>query len=386
MKPKILGGIIFFVIVIFFIVEFNFPNHPIGDEWFYFSAVYHNDNCLNIDPGSVSINLDKDYLKYYTYIEKECVPKEDFMVDISATNINFKVEPSLKLGDTIVQNFKKSKKGSYNIYLDMSGINERTMLEIKLPIISKFYKEYSLIDHKGIDYIFFVFKEGFFGYNCDGCFYVRDGIVEENPPINYEGNIASKKYFINSSTTNFGFSFNPERPITEWVKGAILALVLGLLILFFRLEYVEKHPTLDTIKKKIMNSDADDWTFDDNEGIYTYKKDTNLTMRRSPADEDREYHESWMDVFPDATGRGLHHVIYYGGSFIEKVYMVAVDGFRSYIPFPKRDFNRDTGEFMNLKITKYQYKIGRIINDSFGSRIGSFDSYLEQAKIRVSDN
>ncbi|MCX6770303.1 MAG: hypothetical protein NT051_06570, partial [Candidatus Micrarchaeota archaeon] len=144
-------------------------------------------------------------------------------------------------------------------------------------------------------------------------------------------------------------------------------------------QFVGHAQTLESIKKKIMKSTAEDWLFDDIQGIYTYKKDVNLTIRRTPYEESEEFHEKWLDVYADRKGHTSNHDIYYSSSFIERIFIVAVDGYRKYIPYP--DIN-------DLTLTKYQYAVGRIINDAYGTLPGSgvftsFDDYLQRAGIKV---
>lgn len=140
-------------------------------------------------------------------------------------------------------------------------------------------------------------------------------------------------------------------------------------------QFVEKKPsTYDNIRKQIMESDPSDWLFDDEHGIYTFKKDTNLTLRRDRFENSRDFHEEWMNVYANNEGNTSYHDIYYGSSFIERIYIVGVDGYRMYIPFPKMP---------ELTITKFQYIIGCIINRSGMHHGYDFDEYLHRAKIKI---
>jgi hypothetical protein len=140
-------------------------------------------------------------------------------------------------------------------------------------------------------------------------------------------------------------------------------------------QFVEKSASWESIHKKIMASEINDWKFSDTDGIYVYKKDTNLTIRREKFEDSRPFEEGWLKKFPDPKGYTDHHIIFYSNTPIERIYLVSVDGARCSIPYPNP---RD------MSITEGQYKIGKIINDSFCSRaFNDFDGYLRKAGIKV---
>ena len=138
--------------------------------------------------------------------------------------------------------------------------------------------------------------------------------------------------------------------------------------------------SFDKIEGMILNSKKEDWIFSDTDGIYTYKSDVNLTIRRSEVDPNRVFEgEEWVsDKFFLHKAYTSHHDIFYGNSFIKRVYMVSVDGYRAYIPYPS---------LPDLKITPFEYSFGRIVNDcynwsdSFGEN--HFDRYLKRLKISI---
>ena len=117
------------------------------------------------------------------------------------------------------------------------------------------------------------------------------------------------------------------------------------------------------------------------EGIFTYKLDVNLTIRRVETDLRNDYYEPWLENFPDKSGYRMIYNIFYGNSFIKKEYVVGVDGFRGYIPFPK------DGHTNNPKLTRWNYKFGLIIHSKvgFSGPVYSYDSFLERANITVID-
>ncbi len=140
-------------------------------------------------------------------------------------------------------------------------------------------------------------------------------------------------------------------------------------------QFVEKSASLENIYKKIMMSEVGDWKFEDIGGIYVYKKDANLTIRRDGFENSRPFEEEWVKKFADPKGRTDEHIIFYANTPIERIYLVSVDGARCSIPYPN---------LKEMSITSYQYKLGKIINDSFHSRaLYDFEGYLRKAVIKV---
>ncbi|MFH1311475.1 MAG: hypothetical protein ABIH65_03660 [Nanoarchaeota archaeon] len=137
--------------------------------------------------------------------------------------------------------------------------------------------------------------------------------------------------------------------------------------------------SFDKIKEMILHSKKEDWIFSDEDGIYTYKNDVNLTIKRESFDESHEFEEEWVSgKFLLHKAHTSHHNIFYGNSFIKRIYMVSVDGYRAYIPYP---------HMPDLNITLFEYRFGRIINDcynysdSFGEN--HFDKYLKRLNISM---
>lgn len=136
--------------------------------------------------------------------------------------------------------------------------------------------------------------------------------------------------------------------------------------------------------KMIVDSDISDWKYDDEEGIYTYKKDVNLRIELQRKDEyfGSNFDEPWLKHFADSNGHRMIYNIYYGNSFIQKEYVVGVDGYRAYIPYP---IDQHTS---NPKLTPWRYKFGNIIHTAgpgYSGPFHSFDHYLKKANITVID-
>ena len=70
-------------------------------------------------------------------------------------------------------------------------------------------------------------------------------------------------------------------------------------------QFIEKSSSQETIIKRVMESNKEDWLFDDEEGVYTYKKDTNLRIVRDTVENDREFNEPWANNFADKSTLSL---------------------------------------------------------------------------------
>jgi len=152
-------------------------------------------------------------------------------------------------------------------------------------------------------------------------------------------------------------------------------------------ELVEKHypqfrsnsVASEKIEKLIMNSETSDWEYIEG-GVYSFKPDVNLTIKAGRADlTNGNYYQPWLENFADSKGYRCLYQIFYGASLIKKEWVVGIDGFRSFIPFPR------DGETSNPKLTKWQYKIGKIIHskEGFPGPVYSFDDYLERANFSI---
>ena len=139
--------------------------------------------------------------------------------------------------------------------------------------------------------------------------------------------------------------------------------------------------THDKVINMIKESDVLDWEYDDIEGVFTYKPDVNLFIKRLDTDLRDDFSEPWLENYPDKRGYTMIYHIFYSNSFIKKEYIVGVDGFRGYIPFPKEGYTN------NPKLTQWNYKIGKIIHSKAGypGPIYSYDNMLNRANISVLD-
>lgn len=130
----------------------------------------------------------------------------------------------------------------------------------------------------------------------------------------------------------------------------------------------------DDFIKKIVQSNPNDWLYDDDLGLYILKTDINISILSDRSNEQNdEFYEKWVEKFPDPKGYRRRFFLRYLGNIIESFYTVAVDGYRMLIPYPK--------SAIDLIISKKQYDIGNIINIPYSGY--GFDEYLTMAGIEI---
>ncbi len=143
-------------------------------------------------------------------------------------------------------------------------------------------------------------------------------------------------------------------------------------------QFMNRTSSIERIKRKIMESKVDDWIISEDQKTYTYKSDTNLFLQAESSESLETFGEPWVRGFPDPNAYPKHYLVFYGNSKIDKLWAVDVDGGRCTIPYPKNA--------NDLTITRYQYKLGEIINGLIYGRTGlfnTFDDFLRRAKIKV---
>ena len=133
--------------------------------------------------------------------------------------------------------------------------------------------------------------------------------------------------------------------------------------------------SIDIILEQIHRSRKDDWKYFDERGLFVLNANPDITIHRRESDSDLdEFHEDWANGFPDPVAYRAIHEIKYRDTLIHEVVLVAVDGYRMYLPLPKSP--------MELQITQSQYSFARLVNqfNPYGNR---FDEYLGRAGITV---
>ena len=125
----------------------------------------------------------------------------------------------------------------------------------------------------------------------------------------------------------------------------------------------------------IMKSPPDDYTYNDQEGLYYNKSDINLRLHIVRENEEAVYNAKWTSKFADKKATVADVKIYYLMTLIKTVQCVWVDGCRYLIPAPL------LGD--KITINAFEYKIGSILNRN--SPYG-FDYALKMADISIKEN
>lgn len=126
--------------------------------------------------------------------------------------------------------------------------------------------------------------------------------------------------------------------------------------------------------KEILDSNTEDWLYDDDLGLYVLKTNICISLQSDRTDnDDRDFYEKWLENYPDTKGYRARFFLKYYGNIIESFYTVAVDGYRMLIPYPK--------SVTQLSISKKQYQIGKIVNIPYSGY--DFDEYLTTAGIKI---
>lgn len=129
----------------------------------------------------------------------------------------------------------------------------------------------------------------------------------------------------------------------------------------------------DEYFEKICSSKLEDWSYEDDVGVYLYKDDIDIMIENDIKwleNADDTCYEEWANKFFDGRAYRKRFILKYREKIVKPMYGVFVDGCKCFIPEP------DT----NMKITKEQYRTGKIIN-GFITSIEEFDSYLKKVNI-----
>lgn len=131
--------------------------------------------------------------------------------------------------------------------------------------------------------------------------------------------------------------------------------------------------TYTELTEMLIDARFDEWLHNDHEGVWTLKRDLNVTVRESRRDENLgPLHEPWAV----SLGHDPVHVrifgLWYGASLVKEFYFASVDGNRALLPYPR------TQE--DLVITCEQFGIAVAVNGD----TGLLHRYLDQAGVRVS--
>ena len=141
--------------------------------------------------------------------------------------------------------------------------------------------------------------------------------------------------------------------------------------------WMKKTTSRDDVISIIIQSNPEDYTYDDNTGEYVYSRDIQLRIvLDSSDDQSSKFYEPWLENFSDTDASRQPVYIYYGDARLCDVYCIWVDGARHLIPIPKSP--------SVLTINRFKYHVGRILNHPM---LGyGFNYALEQAGITVKDD
>lgn len=137
--------------------------------------------------------------------------------------------------------------------------------------------------------------------------------------------------------------------------------------------------SIDGIKTRVISSGADDWTYDDDIGVYINRHDIRLQIRQKRSDNStwNSFNEDWTDKFPDSNASKDFLEIYYDNNLVCDFFQVSVDGGRVSIPLPRLDDE--------LTISVEQYSFGKLVHSSGNNSLYNFDDYLRRAGISVAN-
>ena len=132
--------------------------------------------------------------------------------------------------------------------------------------------------------------------------------------------------------------------------------------------------TYEQLVDLVLGSRQEDWLADELKGVFTLKKDLDVTIRESRAgdwSEGEPFNEPWAKDFPNPNAERALFELWYRASYVKTYYFVMVDGGRAYLPFPK--------SANDLTITAEQYAVADAVNRE--AHRGHFEMYLGRVRI-----
>jgi len=139
--------------------------------------------------------------------------------------------------------------------------------------------------------------------------------------------------------------------------------------------------TIEDIESILETSHPKDWMYDDAYGIYTYKNniDLNINIRDDVRGNGDEFNEDWVKNFSDPSANKIIVRVFHRGSFVKDFFYVHVDGYRNILPV--------TRSLIDLTISKFKYKLGRILNCIYTANLEynlkEYDIKLKMACIQI---
>ena len=100
-------------------------------------------------------------------------------------------------------------------------------------------------------------------------------------------------------------------------------------------EQIQNCTSIDGVWDKLNNTVPEDWSYNDDNGIYICNKDISLTIQHKRTEEIICFDEPWIKKFEDPNASKELFQIQYNGNFIQEFSCALVDGARMFIPLPK---------------------------------------------------
>jgi len=138
--------------------------------------------------------------------------------------------------------------------------------------------------------------------------------------------------------------------------------------------WMKKTTTKDDVISMILSSSSDEWTYDDNTGVYYLNRDIKLRIVLDRTEErHNSFREPWVEKFPDPYGERQLTYICYEETRVLDIVCVWVDGARHLIPIPRSQ--------NDLTLSHFEYHLGSILNAP--TPRDGFDFALQRAGITV---
>ncbi|SFR53535.1 hypothetical protein [Halogeometricum limi] len=141
-----------------------------------------------------------------------------------------------------------------------------------------------------------------------------------------------------------------------------------------------RSPRKDEILETVYSSSPDEWEYKDSEGIYTYKKNTDVRLEDEDYQSRMDFDEPWVHNYSNSTAYRRSLYIYHRSSLIDKKTIIQADETRVFIPLPT---------VSDLTITQDENKLGQIVNYNKridgprGNHIQRYERYLDEGGITV---
>jgi hypothetical protein len=112
--------------------------------------------------------------------------------------------------------------------------------------------------------------------------------------------------------------------------------------------------TYDSLIQTLIDSRPEDWLRNEDEKVWTLKRDLSVTVRERREEHVRTLDEPWAMFAHHGPADIRIFEVWYGAAFVSKYDFAVVDGGRALLPYPK---SRD-----DLRITRIQLAIAIAVN------------------------